>query len=171
MADSPETPNSAGDGSGLRPATRPVETGSGNDGVTTVPTREATDSVAALPNKTPKPSAKRPAATAVGRRAANPGPQATTLLSALPPVTPRVAGNDRGGVSRLRPEIWKRGREAGLAFVDGIEAGAERVASIQDRLAEATQMPVLASVIRTQADLTREVSHAYARTTRGLLRR
>jgi hypothetical protein len=65
----------------------------------------------------------------------------------------------------------QRSREVGLALVNGVTVGAERISVIQDRLADATQIPILASVIRAQADLTRGASQACARTSRALLQR
>ena len=100
------------------------------------------------------------------RRSRRQPPTTATPLTALPPVTASEQDDDR-----LRPAILERGREASLSFVEGVTDAAAGLAGVQERLAEATQMPLLASAIRTQAHLTREISHAYARTTRQLLRR
>jgi hypothetical protein len=121
-----------------------------------------------------KPRSKRAIATARegrGARAAKPRATRARPLQGLPNATAEAAPRDRAGATGLPRALWGRGRNGGLAFAERVVAGADHVAGFQDRLADVVQMPVLASVIRTQADLTREASDAYLRTTRSVLSR
>ena len=69
----------------------------------------------------------------------------------------------------LNEQVLELGRKAGVSLLDVYESTAKTVADYQDKLADQAQVEWIASAARAQANLTRELSKAYANTGRELL--
>jgi hypothetical protein len=61
-------------------------------------------------------------------------------------------------------------RKAGNLYVDSYEKTVDRAIELQLKVAGMSQQEWLKSLIETQADFTRELTHSYTTTARGLLK-
>ena len=144
MADAPETPKPQA------PTAEPTAPKTKTDGPTQeTKAKAARKTTARTPRPRRKPAARKPAP--VSKRP-------LTVVAAAP----------KPDQKSTTPEPSPVGAAA-LTLADGLAAGGERVAVLQTRIADATQLPWLASLIRANADFTREIARAYARTSRALL--
>ncbi len=89
-------------------------------------------------------------------------------MTQTPPILERET-TDR--VQQLTEQVIDAGRRAGLSYLDAYEATARTVADYQERLAGTSQVEWIASAVRAQANLTREVSRVYTSTARDLLKK
>jgi hypothetical protein len=73
-------------------------------------------------------------------------------------------------IRELNEQILDFGRKAGMSFLDAYETTLKTFADYQDKAADSSQLPWLASMARAQANFTREISKAYTSTARELLK-
>ncbi len=91
-------------------------------------------------------------------------------MAQTPPNTPILERETTDRVQQLSEQVLDAGRRAGLSYLDAYDATARTVADLQERLAGASQVEWIASAVRAQANLTREVSRVYTSTARELLK-
>ncbi len=92
-------------------------------------------------------------------------------MAQTPPNTPIFERETTDRVQQLTEQVLEAGRRAGLSYLDAYDATARTVADYQERLAGASQVEWVASAVRAQANLTREVSRVYTSTARDLLKK
>lgn len=91
-------------------------------------------------------------------------------MAQTPPSTPILERDTTDRIQQLTEQVLEAGRRAGLSYLDAYDATARTVADYQERLAGASQVEWVASAVRAQADLTRQVSRVYTTTARELLK-
>ncbi len=90
-------------------------------------------------------------------------------MAQTPPTTP-ILERETDRLQQLGEQVLEAGRRAGLSYLDAYDATARTVADYQERVAGASQVEWVASAVRAQANLTREVSRVYTSTARDLLK-
>ena len=80
------------------------------------------------------------------------------------------AERDTDRIQELGEQVVDAGRRVSLSMVDAYDATARTVADYQERLAGATPVDWVASAVRAQADLTRQVARISTSTARDLLK-
>ncbi len=91
-------------------------------------------------------------------------------MAQTPPNTPNLERETTDRLQQLGEQVLQAGRRAGLSYLDAYDATARTVADYQERVAGASQVEWVASAVRAQANLTREVSRVYTSTARDLLK-
>jgi hypothetical protein len=73
-------------------------------------------------------------------------------------------------VREVNEQVLDFGKKAGLQFLEAYEAGVKTYAEHQDKFADTAPVEWVATAARAQANFTREITRAYATTTRDLLK-
>lgn len=74
-------------------------------------------------------------------------------------------------IRELNEQAIEVGRTAGLSYLEAYERTLHNVADYQERVAENSQVDWVTNMLRAQASFTRDVTGAYAASTRDLLQR
>lgn len=74
-------------------------------------------------------------------------------------------------IRELNEQAIEVGRTAGLSYLEVYERTAHNFADYQDRVAENSQVDWVTNLLRAQATFTRDVTGAYAGSTRDLLQK
>ncbi len=82
----------------------------------------------------------------------------------------RSTGFTADRIQEIGDRFAEESARTGKVYLDGYERTAKTVADFQERVAGASQNEWLASIVRAQADLTREVAKAQTSAARELLR-
>jgi len=82
--------------------------------------------------------------------------------------TPFDTGFDQA--TELSARFAEAARKAGNRYLDSYEKAVDRMVELELELAGLTPQEWLKTLIQSQADLTREVADAYAKTARSLLK-
>ena len=70
----------------------------------------------------------------------------------------------------VNEQVLAAGRKAGNLYLDSYEKAVDRAIELELRVAGMTQQEWLKSMIETQADFARELTHSYTSTARSLLK-
>jgi hypothetical protein len=71
---------------------------------------------------------------------------------------------------RRAVERWtEANRKAGNGYLDIYEEAVDRFADLEVKTAEAVKLPVVSTVVKTHADVTRRVAGTYVKATRELI--
>ena len=69
-------------------------------------------------------------------------------------------------IRQINEEVLEGGRKAGLEFLEAYEQLLLTVAEYQDKIADASQVDWITSMVRAQANFSRDVVGAYAKAAR-----
>ncbi len=70
----------------------------------------------------------------------------------------------------LNEQVLDLGRKAGTGFLEAYEQNLQTYADYQDKVADQTKVDWVASIVRAQANFTRDISRAYTSTARDLIK-
>ena len=74
-------------------------------------------------------------------------------------------------IREINEHVLEGGRKAGLDFLEAYEQMLVTVADYQDKVADASQVDWITSMVRAQANFTRDVAGAYAKAAREAFNR
>jgi urease accessory protein UreF len=81
----------------------------------------------------------------------------------------RTKTDDAFDVRRAVERWTEANRKAGNSYLDIYEQAVERLADLEVKTADAVTVPVVSSVVKTHADVTRRVAGTYVKATRELI--
>ena len=72
-------------------------------------------------------------------------------------------------IRELNKRVLEFGKKAGVQFLEAYESNMKTLADYGDKFADSAQAEWVATAIRTQTDLTRELTKVYSSVTRDLI--